>query len=189
MVVFRRIILNKLAVIGVLMAVSAPVLAFSTPSWSNATTDTASTTDFDTGTLLFPAQAASQISIVGSGIGYTHDHTQGGNPTVEVLRNGVWTLVFTGPVSNGIDTLLSSFPVPLANFPSGQISGVRLAHPPVQIGNAYHSIDPTMTFSLTGGVAAVAATIPTLSEYAVLALILGVMLAGLLAIRRRRTPR
>ena len=188
MAVFRRIILNKLAVIGVLMAVSAPVLAFSTPLWSNATTNNASTTDFDTGTLLFPAQAASQISIVGSGLGYTHDHGSGASATVEVLRNGVWTLVFTAPVSNGIDILLSSFPVPLPSFPSGQISGVRLSTT-LPIGQAYHSIDPAMTFSLTGGVAAVAATIPTLSEYAVLALILGVMLAGLLAIRGRRTPR
>ena len=185
MAVFRRIILNKLAVIGVLMAVSAPVLAFSTPLWSNATADTASTSDFNTGTLLFPAQAASQISIVASGIGYYHDHSQGASATVEVLRNGVWTLVFTGPVSNGTDILLSSFPVPLASFQSGQVSGVRLSTTLV-INQAYHSIEPTMTFSLTGGVAA---GIPTLSEYAVLALILGVMLAGLLAIRRRRTPR
>jgi len=158
MSVLRGILMHKFAVIGVLMALSAPVLASLTPAWSNAVTDVTNT-DFNTGTLLFPAQPASQISIVGSGPGYYHDHGQGASATVEVLRNGVWTLVFTGPVSNGNDLLLSSFPVPLPNFPSGQITGVRLSTTQ-PINQAYHSIQPTMQFLLAGGAPAI---IPTLS--------------------------
>jgi hypothetical protein len=104
-----------------------------------------------------------------------------------VLRNGVWTLVFTGPVSNNTDILLSSFPVPLANFPPGQVSGVRLSSTQF-IGNAYHSIQGTMQFSLTGGDVGVVG-VPTLSTYALLALILGLTLAGLLVMRGRQAHR
>ena len=184
MSVLRRILMNKFAVLGVLMALSAPVLAGLTPLWSTATTDTASTTDFDTGTLLFPAQAASQISIVGSGPGYTHDHSKAASATVEVLLNGVWTLVFTAPVSNGTDILLSSFPVPLPSFAPGQVSGVRLSSTQF-IGNAFHQVQGTMQFSLAGGASVV---VPTLSDHGVLALILGLMLAGLLVMRGRQPP-
>ena len=184
MSVLRGILLNKFAVIGVLMALSAPVLAALTPMWSGAVTDTTSVTDFDTGTLLFPAQSASQISIVGAGPGYTHDHGNVASATVEVLRNGVWTLVFTGPVSNNNDILLSSFPVPLPSFAPGQITGVRLSTTK-PIGQAFHSIQPTMQFLLASGVPTV---VPTLSSYAVLALILSLMLAGLLVMRGRQPP-
>jgi len=185
MSVLRGILLNKFAVIGMLMALSAPALASLTPMWSGAVTDSGSVTDFDTGTLLFPAQSAGQISIVNSGIGYTHDHGVLASATVEVLRNGVWTLVFTGPVSNNIDIPLSSFPVPLPNFASGQITGVRLSTTK-PVGFAFHSIQPNMQFLLAGGAPTI---VPTLSTYGVFALILSLMSAGWLVMRRRQPPR
>src|SRR4029077_1210493 len=161
MSVLRTIILNRFAVIGVLMALSAPVLASLTPPWSGAVTDV-NNANFDTGTLLFPAQHASQISIVGSGPGYTHDHGVGASAQVSVLLNGVWTVVFTGPVSNGTDILLSSFPVPLPSFPGGQVSGVRLSTTK-PVNQAFHNIQGTMQFLLSGS-----AAVPTLSTDAVL---------------------
>ena len=101
----------------------------------------------------------------------------------ETSANGVWTLVYTAPVSNNNDILLSSLPSPLASFSPGTISGVRLSCTQF-IGNCYHSIDGTMQFSLTAGVAP--SPVPTLSEYALIALMLGVMAAGVLAVRGRR---
>ena len=183
MSVLRRILLNKFVVLGVLMALSAPALAGLTPLWSTASTDV-NNGDFDTGTLLFPAQAASQISIVGSGIGYTHDHGNAASATVEVLLNGVLTLVFTAPVSNGTRILLSSFPVPLPSFAPGQVSGVRLSTTK-PVNQAFHSIQGTMQFSLAGGASV---PVPTLSDHGVLALILGLLLAGLLVMRGRQPP-
>ena len=148
-------------------------------------TDTGSQTDFDTGTLMFPAVSAGKITYSAPLLGYYHDHGGGGASTVSVMLNGVWTLVYTAPLSNGTDIQLASLPVPLASFPPGQVTGVRLSCT-IFVGNCYHQVSSAMRFDLAAGIPNV---IPTLSEYAMLALMLLVMLGGMVVLRRRQDRR
>ena len=69
---------------------------------------------------------------------------------VEVLLNGVWTLVYTGPASVGANIPLASLPTTLASFTPGLVGGVRLSCT-VVLQQCYHSISSAMQFSLTGG--------------------------------------
>lgn len=185
MSICRSMVFARAVVFGAVMALAAPAMAILTPVWSGAVTDTASVTDFDTGTLMFPAISAGKITIAAPLLGYYHDHGGGGAATFSVLLNGVWTLVYTAPVSNGIDIPLSTLPVPLASFSPGQVTGVRLGCT-IAVNQCYHQISPAMQFDLTAGIPNV---VPTLSEYATLALMLLVMLAGMLVLRRRQDRR
>ena len=124
--------------------------AWSTPQWSTATTD-GSTTDFDTGTLSFPAQTASQIRVMAPGNGIFHNHGDPVSATIEVLLNGVWTLVFTSvPDTTGSGIFISSFPTPVATFTPGQVAGVRMSCTQY-VGYCYHGVENTMYFELSGG--------------------------------------
>lgn len=172
----RRCTLAMLAAVAVAMASSTSALAAVTPPWSNATTDS-SITDFDTGTLMFPGIFGRALTIQNPGIGYYHDHSNGCSSTIEVHLNGNWTLVRTGPVSNGADQLLSTFGT--VNFAAGNVDGVRLGST-CFVSNAYHEINDTMTFLIVEG----GQTVPTLSEAALLALAALMLAAAGVALRR-----
>jgi hypothetical protein len=163
------------------LATTAPVRADITPNWFNATTDTGSPGDFDTGTLTFPAQMASKIFVGHISYAYYHDHGNGCSATVEARLNGLWTLIYTSPVSNDTDLPLSSFPSPLATFPTASLDGIRLGST-CFVGNAYHSFGSTLAFAPDA--AAFAQHIPTMSEWGLLALMSLMLVAGGLAVRR-----
>jgi hypothetical protein len=168
--------LSMLAAIGIAMASSAPALAVVTPTWSNATTNSGSFGDFDTGTLSFGGVSGSSIVILNPANGYYHDHDNGCSATLSLHLNGTWTLVYTHPVSNDNDQLLSTFPK--VTFLAGSVDGVRLGST-CAVGDAYHSIDSAMRFDIAGGSA-----IPTLSEVGLLALASLMLAAGGLVLRR-----
>jgi len=173
----RRYALVMLAAIGIAMAWSTLVLAQVTPPWSNATTNTGTTGDFDTGTLSFGGIAGQTILILNPAGGYYHDHTGGCSSTLEVHLNGNWTLVHTGPVSNGNDQPLATLHPP-HRFPPGIVDRVRLGST-CEVGDAYHEINDAMQFQIVAG-----ETIPTLSELALLVLAALTFAAGGLALRR-----
>ncbi|HXE81363.1 MAG TPA: hypothetical protein VNK41_11460 [Vicinamibacterales bacterium] len=166
----------KALVMAALLALPDAAQAQLTPTWENATTDTGSFTDFDTGTLTFPPITASEISIVSPGGAYYHDHDAGGSMTLEVRLDGVWTLVFTGPVSNDTDIFLSSLASPVATFPAGQVDGVRLSSTVLPINDAFHEFPNDMQFLL-------ALSVPTMSEWLIFTLAFALALAGAVALR------
>lgn len=147
--VWRVVRTLAVAVIIGITGTTLPAQAFDTPTWSNASTAPFSNSDFDTGTLTFPAQGASDIRIVSPGSGRYHSHGPSVAGRVEVLLNNVWTLVYTGPfVSGSGEVSLSSLPTPLATFPAGLVSGVRLSCT-TAVNQCYHSVSGGMFFSLT----------------------------------------
>lgn len=172
----RRRTLALLAAVALAMASSTPVLALVTPPWSNASVDD-SITDFDTGTLSFPAVVGRSITIQSPGTGYYHDHDNGCSSTISVHLNGSWTLVRTGPVSNDIDQPLAS--IGTIAFGAGMVDGVRLGST-CFVSNAYHEVNPDMTFLIAES----GSVIPTLSETALLALAALMLAAGGFALRR-----
>lgn len=175
----RRCTLAMLTAVGFAMALLSPAHATLTPPWSNASTNTAINSDFDTGTLTFSGLFGRSLTIVGPVDGYYHDHDNGCSSTIEVHVNGSWVLARTGPVSNDADQLLSGFGT--INFPSGLVDGVRLGTT-CPVDQAYHSIDPGMRFDIVGS----GSVIPTLSETGLLALASLMLAGGVLALRRRR---
>jgi hypothetical protein len=178
---WQRLALGAIVVVSMSLATTAPVQATITPNWINATTDTGSPGDFDTGTLTFPAQSTSQIFVGRVFDADYHDHGNGCSALVEARLNGIWTLVYTSPVSNGADLPLASFPSPLATFPTASFDGIRLSST-CFVGNAYHSFGNRIAFATDGG--AFGENIPTMSEWGLLALMSLMLVAGGLAVRR-----
>jgi hypothetical protein len=181
---WQRLVLGAIVVVGVSLAATAPARAAVTPPWSTATTDQGvGSSDFDTGTLTFPAVQASSIYFALTGNGYYHDHGGGCSATVEVRLDTVWTLIFTSPVSNGADLPLAAFPAPLATFPTASLDGIRVGST-CPVGNAYHEVPSTMVFAIDG--APFPSNIPTMSEWGLMALVSLMLVAG--GIARRRAP-
>jgi len=170
--------LAMLAAVAFATALSTPAWAAVTPTWSNATTDN-STSDFDTGTLLFPGILGRTLTIQNPLDGYYHDHDNGCSSTIEVHMNGNWLLVRTGPVSNDIDLPLAS--IGTVSFQAGIVDGVRLGSTCL-VSQAYHSVNDQMTFLISDAGNA----IPTLSEIALAALAALMLGVGGLALRRRQ---
>jgi hypothetical protein len=160
--------------------------AFDTPTWDNCVNNgpgSPSTSDFDTCTLSFAPQGASELTSINNPVDAEY-HTHGNATAVhslEVHVNGGWVTLWSVTGSD-TDELVADITTPIS-FTGGTVDGIRftVSEP---IDQAYHSFPDGMTFTFSG-TGAPPVDVPTLPELALIMLMLAMAGLGVYSQRRR----
>ena len=179
-----RTLIRTVFTIALLMGLTniAQAQSFTTPDWSNASTNNGpGADDFDTGTLEFqPVFSSSLTSINDPGTARYHD-ISGRTFTIEVRRNGDWVVIYSELLPGGSDRLLSAISTPI-NFQAGTIDGIRfdVDTPDSWSFHDFTSDNLTLTFNVVNR------AVPSLSQLGTTILVVLLAGFGLWASRRRR---
>jgi len=171
---------SKLATAASLLVISLSLQAqIQTPTWNNAITDVVNS-DFNTGTLTFPAiNAGSLLAITSPGTGYWHSHGSVATVLLEVQLDNVWTTIYNSGTQVWPDTQITTISTPIV-FPAGSVTGVRISMSP-GVNQSFHSVNAAMAFVFDGEIVPV----PTTSPLGLTALFGSLMLLGLMVLQRR----
>jgi hypothetical protein len=142
-----------LAGASAMLLVAVPASAATTINWAPQSTNTGSSSDFDSATQTFAGVFADSFKFDPDPAnlylqsGYYHNHGTGSGFTISAIINGLDQQIYASGPLNGNDFALTS--VGTVSFSGGTVTGISLKSNQV-ISQAFHSFFPSQTFTLNG---------------------------------------